>query len=43
MPMTIEFTGYDGPRRLSPVTRSAMMTTDGALRLKRPLERGDVA
>jgi Polyketide cyclase / dehydrase and lipid transport len=31
MPMTIEFTGYDRPRRLASITRSAMMTTDGAL------------
>lgn len=31
IPMTIEFTGYDRPRRLASVTRSAMMTTDGAL------------
>jgi hypothetical protein len=31
MPMTIEFNGYDRPRRLASVTRSAMMTTDGAL------------
>ena len=31
MPMTIEFTGYDRPRRLASTTRSAMMTTEGAL------------
>jgi hypothetical protein len=31
VPMRIEFTGYDRPRRLASVTRSAMMTTDGAL------------
>jgi Polyketide cyclase / dehydrase and lipid transport len=31
MPMTIECTGYDRPRRLGSLTRSAMMSTDGAL------------
>jgi hypothetical protein len=31
MPMTIEFTGYERPRRLASITRSTMMTTDGAL------------
>ena len=29
--MTIEFTGYELPRRLASITRSTMMTTDGAL------------
>jgi hypothetical protein len=31
MPMTIEFTDYDRPRRLASVNRSAMMSTDGAI------------
>ena len=31
IPMTIEFTGDDRPRRLASLTRSAMMSTDGAL------------
>ena len=31
MPMNVEFTGYDRPRRLASVTRSPIMTTDGAL------------
>ena len=31
VPMAIEFTAYDRPRRLASVTRSAMMSTDGAL------------
>jgi hypothetical protein len=31
MPMVVEFTGYERPRRLASVTRSAMMETGGAL------------
>lgn len=31
LPMDIEFTGYDRPRRLASATRSTMMTTDGSL------------
>ena len=31
MPMIVEFTGYERPRRLGSVTRSSMMETDGAL------------
>ena len=29
--MTVEFTGYERPRRLASVTRSSMMETEGAL------------
>jgi Polyketide cyclase / dehydrase and lipid transport len=31
MPMTVEFTDYDRPRRVTSCTRSSMMTTDGTL------------
>jgi uncharacterized protein YndB with AHSA1/START domain len=31
MPMTVEFTAYERPRRLASVTRSSMMETEGAL------------
>ena len=31
MPMIVEFTGYERPRRLGSVTRSSMMETEGAL------------
>ena len=31
MPMIVEFTGYERPRRLASVTRSSMMETEGAL------------
>lgn len=31
MPMFVEFTGYERPRRLASVTRSSMMETEGAL------------
>ena len=31
MPMTVEFTNYDRPRRVTSCTRSSMMTTDGTL------------
>ena len=31
MPMVVEFTGFDRPRRLASVTRSSMMETEGAL------------
>ena len=31
MPMTVEFTDYDRPRRVASCTRSSMMTTDGTL------------
>ncbi len=31
MPMVVEFTGFERPRRLASVTRSPMMVTDGAL------------
>ena len=39
--MTIEFTGYDRPRMLASTARSAMMTTDGALRFG-PIAGGTV-
>jgi hypothetical protein len=31
MPMVVEFTGFERPRRLASVTRSSMMETEGAL------------
>jgi len=31
MPMTVEFTGFERPRRLASLTRSSMMETEGAL------------
>ena len=31
MPMTVEWTEYDRPRRLGSITRSTMMETEGAL------------
>ncbi len=31
MPMIVEFTAYERPRRLASVTRSSMMQTEGAL------------
>jgi hypothetical protein len=31
MPMIVEFTGYDRPRRLASLARSSMMETEGAL------------
>ena len=31
MPMIVEFTAYERPRRLASVTRSSMMLTEGAL------------
>ena len=31
MPMIVEFTAYERPRRLGPVTHSSMMETEGAL------------
>lgn len=31
MPMVVEFTGFERPRRLASVTRSSMMETQGAL------------
>jgi Polyketide cyclase / dehydrase and lipid transport len=31
MPMVVEFTGYERPSKLSSVTRSSMMETEGAL------------
>ncbi len=31
MPMVVEFTGFERPRRLASVTRSPMMVTEGAL------------
>ena len=31
VPMIVEFTGYERPRRLASVTRSSMMATEGAL------------
>ena len=31
MPMIVEFTGYERPRRLRSVTRSSMMETEGTL------------